>query len=40
MFLIGVKTDIFKSQENTPVKDDLSRGFDALQVTFLLKIYF
>lgn len=33
---IGVKTDLFRSQENTPVKDDLSKSFDALQVIVLL----
>lgn len=33
---IGVKTDLFRSQENTPVKDDTSKSFDALQVIFLL----
>lgn len=27
---IGVKTDLF--QDNTPMKDDMSRSFDALQV--------
>jgi len=31
-FFIGVKTDLFKSQENTPVKDDTSKNFDNLQV--------
>lgn len=33
---VGVKTDLFRSQENTPVKDDTSKSFDALQVIFLL----
>uniref|UniRef100_A0A2S2R549 Splicing factor, arginine/serine-rich 15 n=1 Tax=Sipha flava TaxID=143950 RepID=A0A2S2R549_9HEMI len=28
---LSVKTDLFKSQENTPVKEDMSKNFDALQ---------
>ncbi|XP_022181871.1 homeobox protein 2 isoform X3 [Myzus persicae] len=28
---ISVKTDLFKSQENTPVRDDMSKHFDTLQ---------
>lgn len=33
-FFIGVKTDLFiKNQEHTPVKDDITKSFDALQVT-------
>ncbi|XP_025203169.1 splicing factor, arginine/serine-rich 15 isoform X2 [Melanaphis sacchari] len=28
---ISVKTDLFKSQDNTPVKDDMSKNFDTLQ---------
>jgi hypothetical protein len=36
IYLIGVKTDLFKSQENTPVKEDMSKNFDALQVTVKL----
>lgn len=32
----GVKTDLFKSQDNTPVKDDMSKNFDTLQVNNLV----
>ncbi|XP_060837187.1 SR-related and CTD-associated factor 8 isoform X1 [Rhopalosiphum padi] len=28
---LSVKTDLFKSQDNTPVKDDMSKNFDTLQ---------
>lgn len=31
-FSTGVKTDLFKSQDSTPVKDDTSKNFDNLQV--------
>jgi len=35
-FSTGVKTDLFKSQDNTPVKDDISKTFDNLQVNSLV----
>lgn len=36
LFKIGVKTDIFKSQESTPItKDDTAKHVDTLQVNFV-----
>lgn len=35
-FSTGVKTDLFKIQDNTQVKDDTSKNFDNLQVNSLV----